>query len=513
MFDGTSASAVARLVVLGALPVLVALGPLTAFAPPAGLASPTAAQTVNLVTISQVTVSPEDPIPGELVTVTATVQNSARSETGFEITAVELSGGGIERQVLDLGTLGPGDTMQVSLTATFEEPGIKDLLFYVYGSSAVGTSGSTIRQPVTVVVEETEPRIDTEFGDLLAQAENDVIVEVVNGKRSPVRDVRVTLSGEGVAVEEATRSAALLPGAGSHSFNFTVTSPVVGYATIDVDLSYTATGVEHRVSETREVYFKPLGEDVASLSAVVQTPERVAPGGSFELAFSVANRGESNLRDLTFDLDLAGTPIRAGGSGTSIYVDELPGESSRTVRFDLKAGESADSGIVTLPLTYRFVTADGVPVTASTTMSVEVLGEPELSAFVRATTATDEGVEVTLDVANVGSGVARSAAIRADGSSYYLGDVRPGDFETATLTLPAAGEYDVVLTYRNGFNEPDETEQSVTVPTGRETGTFASSPWLVGVVALLFVGVGVWGWRRWTRGRDESGESGGSADG
>lgn len=451
------------------------------------------------VNVGEVQVTPSDPAVGEPVVLTATVRNSERSESGFEISRVEIRDiGGVNDRVLvgqeDAGTLGPGDSTTLSLTTRFDTPGVKQLVFAVYGGSTTGFGGATISYPVTVVVESTEPRIDTSYGDLLVQTENEFTVTVSNGKQSPVRDVRVTVGGEGFSVKEPSKSVAFVEGGGSVPFSFVLTSESPGPREVEVDLAYTISGVEYSERETQTVVFKRLGEKVATVSRFTQRPPRVTPGGSFDLSFDATNRGETALRDLTFAVDLTGTSLRAGPTGTDVYVEELPARATRAITYQLRASEEAPSGIVTVPLSYNFTTENGERVVERTTLSVEVLGQPELRTFVRVVEPTDAGYRVTVDVANVGDGLARSAAIRLGEASYFLGDIGPGEFETATLSVSDTGEHVAAMTYKNAFNEPLEREETVVLP-ARSTGP-AVPLWLTGAFVTVVIVAGVWWWRR-----------------
>lgn len=445
---------------------------------------------------------PEDPSVGEPITLVATVRNSVEAQYGFEITRIEIRErrSGVNELLTgqdDLGTLGPGDTSVLSLSTRFETPGVKDLQFIVYGTSTGSGGGSTIRYPVTVVVEDTRPSLDSSYGDLLVEADNQFTVTVNNGKNSPIRDVRVRLGGEGFTVEEPVRSAAVVAGGESVPFEFEISSEAPGTRVVEIDLQYTVGGVRYGYQETRQVTFKQFGEKVATVSAFAQDPSRVRPGGPLTLSFEITNHGETPLRDLTFTLDLNGTPLRAGVTGTDVYVRELPANRDLPVTYRLRASENAGSGIVTVPLQYRFTTEDGQVVTERTTLSVEILGDPELRPFVRGVEPTEDGYEVTVDVANVGDGVARAARIAIGNSSYFLGDIDDGEFETATLFVPRGGDHVAVMNYKNGFNEPIETEASVAVPVA-EGGVPATS-WFLGLAVVVVLGAGFWWWRSWQR--------------
>lgn len=463
----------------------------------AGGAGTAAARDPN-VTVTGVDVSPANPSPGEPVTLSVSIYNSESTNLPFEVAGVWLRerDGDVLVKEFDFGTIGPGERLTVPLTTAFSKPGVKHLRVNVRGDDV------DVDYPVTVVVESATPRLDTNYDDLFASADNDVTVTVSNGRTDAIRDVQVTIRGEDLHVDEPTRSAAGIAGGAARNFSFVVSSDATGTRDAELRVRYTTpTGVTRELGESRSFYFKPAGGTAVTIGNVTQSPDRVAPGAPFDLTFTVANRGEDAVQNLDFTLSLAGTAIDAGPAGSEVYVSDLTGGESKTIAVTLRTNPGSASGVVAIPLQYSYITADGQRNVRKTTLTATVLGTPSLQAFLRETERTDGGQRLTLDVANVGDGPARSASVTVEGTdgstSYYLGDIEAGSYESAVLPVTSRGSsYEATLTYSNAFNEQTSITQSISVP---EPDRSLPLTELGVVVGLLVVGVSVWGWRRWER--------------
>ena len=134
--------------------------------------------------VTNVTVSPQQPVPGESITFTATVRNLASSESEYTIDAVALrspENTPLEEyaRVRDLGTLAPGTELTVPLDASFDDPGTRDLRVVVYGENAAGER-ITLQYPVSVRVVDGEPTVDVNVSRAVVGAESTATVTVAN---------------------------------------------------------------------------------------------------------------------------------------------------------------------------------------------------------------------------------------------------------------------------------------------------------------------------------------------
>jgi len=129
-------------------------------------------------TVSEVAVEPDEPVPGDTVTVSATLASSVGSNQPATVDSATLRiDGETVDEVTDLGTLSPGDTLTASLAHEFDEPGTYDAEVEFEGTDADGETVSvTSAAPITV---------------------------------SAVSDVRLTVSDVGVEPETPTAGAPL----------------------------------------------------------------------------------------------------------------------------------------------------------------------------------------------------------------------------------------------------------------------------------------------------------------
>jgi hypothetical protein len=105
-------------------------------------------------TVSQTTVTPTAPDTGETVTVEATIQNSAGSDSGVTLDRISLVDEQSNRTydaAEDVGALSVGDGVTVPLATSFDETGIYDLLIVVETTDGDGDTVQ-ISHPVRIIV-------------------------------------------------------------------------------------------------------------------------------------------------------------------------------------------------------------------------------------------------------------------------------------------------------------------------------------------------------------------------
>jgi len=126
----------------------------------AGVAAPALADVPDArLVVSDVTVAPEAPEPGNTTTVEFTVENSAGSATGVALDRVALRERGTETVYAEaegLGSLSVGDDVTLELATAFNETGVTELELLVEASDEADDDGEsetvTVTRPVTVVV-------------------------------------------------------------------------------------------------------------------------------------------------------------------------------------------------------------------------------------------------------------------------------------------------------------------------------------------------------------------------
>jgi len=122
----------------------------------AGLAVPVAADVPDArLVVSDVTVTPDTPDPGNTTTVEFTIENSAGSASAVALDRVELRDSdrfsATRADAEDLGSLSVGDDVTLELATAFTDTGVKELELHVETETVAGEQ-VTVTRPVTIVV-------------------------------------------------------------------------------------------------------------------------------------------------------------------------------------------------------------------------------------------------------------------------------------------------------------------------------------------------------------------------
>ncbi|MEF8791974.1 MAG: CARDB domain-containing protein [Haloarculaceae archaeon] len=458
-------------------------------------------------TVSGLTVAPDRPVTGEPVTVTATVQNSAGSDSPVRVASVALytaDGARLDR-ARDIGSLSVGDSLGVDLVATFGEAGERPLYVEVVAEDA-DEDEVTVRRPLTVVVEASPPQLDVEFEEPVADVENRVSVTVSNPSTTVRRNMELTLSGERVGPADARATVPSLAAGASETVNLTV-RPGAGEGSLTATLAYTtSTGARDTTELTRGFEAEPLREDVGV--AVSRAPEEQQTGTS------------ANANALTGLLGIAGAAGAAGAAGGG-------GDGGNTLQSAGGEGGSGDAlavevtnfgnapvadavvvpraGDRTLPR--RFVGTLAPGESATVTVSLDGVEASTVEALVRYDVAgrngsavgafdyrppagelrvtdvdlsvTDDGrLLVTGNAGNVGDGRVGGVVVAVGSNEhvspaypqrdYFVGTVEANEFApfelTANVDAANASQVPVRLTYRTGG---ETVTENLTLPYDR----------------------------------------------
>jgi hypothetical protein len=255
--------------------------------------------------VDSVTVSPSQPAPGERFTVSVTLRNPQTAANPFEVRDVALrsspDGNREYTRVRNLGSIPPGGSMTVPLTYSFDSPGVRDLRLYVFGRE--NETPVDLRYPVVVPVRVGGPQVSLATGDAVMGAPTTVTVTAVNGEETVARNVRLTLAGENVDIENATRVSPSLEPGETRAFQFVVT-PDAASATLTASLRYTnAAGNLRTVRDTVDVDVDPLEEDVGIEASVRQT------GVDPPIEVRLSNFGNAPLERVTVAASVDGTVV------------------------------------------------------------------------------------------------------------------------------------------------------------------------------------------------------------
>ncbi len=455
----------------------------------------TGAQTPSLY-VSNVSVSPSTPAPGERFTATVTIQNAQSSPSAAVVTDVAVQSGDGETEytrVEDLGTVPPGGQIRVPVTLSFDDPGTRQLRFSVYARTEQYASADErvrVNAPFVVNVRGGGVQLGVRKGDAVVGAETPVTVTAVNGEDSTVRNLRVSLEGRSATVEDPTRIAATLAGGSERVFNFTAT-PTARDAAVTATLRYTTgEGNDRTVRQTLDLNAEPLREDVrvdASVGSGGDTPP---------VTVDVSNFGNAPLTDAVVSASANGTTYARRSVGT------VPAEGNRTVVLNL-SGVPAESEALDVTVDYETGGSQGsaatrVPYSANPAR-IELTG----------VSFQQEGdhVLVSGSASNVGLSDASSTVVSvvptdgvtpvAPNREYFVGTVPASDFVSFDLTAridEGVTELPVRVTYiADGVRRSSVHRvpiDDVSTPSGGGGGG-PSLPLLLGGAVALVVVVGV----------------------
>lgn len=383
--------------------------------------------------VSDVSVSPTTPAPGEQFTVTATIQNPPSSPSQALVTDVAVQSGDGETEyerVEDLGTVPPGGQIRVPVLLSFDDPGTRQLRFVVSARSERSADSEDrvrVNAPFVVSVRPSGLQLGVESGTAVVGAETPVTVTAVNGENGSARNLRVSLEGQNATVEDPTRVAAALAGGSERAFNFSAT-PTARDAAVTATVRYTtAEGNDRTVRQTLKLNAEPLHEDVR-VDASVGSGDDTPP-----VTVTVSNFGNAPLTDAV---------VSASSNGTTHArrsVGEVPAESERTVQLNL-SGVSAESDALDVAVEYETGGSRGSAATrvaySSNPARIELTGV----SFER----RDDHLLISGSASNVGLSDASSAVVSvvstdgvtpvAPSREYFVGTVPASDFVSFDLT-------------------------------------------------------------------------------
>jgi hypothetical protein len=477
------------------VPLLV-LALLVATSTLVGIAADGRAATVS---VANVTVTPEQPNPGEQFTVRVTIQNAQSSSNAYQVTDVYVRRPNAARdlaRVENLGTIPPGSRMSVPVTLSLDKVGSRNLRLYIAGRS--GGDVQTLQYPLLVTVRRGGPQVNVETGEAVVGTEATVRVQAVNGEDQPIRNVRLTLAGENATLVNDSRVAPTLGAGESRTFPFAVT-PTTRNATLRTELTYTTpSGTTRVVRDVTRLRAEPLEEDVAIDAQVL------GEGADPPVAVDVSNFGNAPLEDVVVGIAANGStvarrpaaPIPPGATGTvrfnvtGVSADELG------VRAEYETGERSG----TVETTVRYRTNPG---------RIELTGvdyERE-----------GERIHLSGSVSNVGLGgvdavvvsvVPRQGVTPARPyREYFVGRVPASDFVSFDLYAQVDQGVESIPVRISYIAEGDRRESVREIHVGdlppdqtgsRSGGGPLSLPLLIGggVAALLVIGVGVYAFAR-----------------
>lgn len=423
------------------------------------------------VSIANVSVTPDQPAPGELVEFATTVTNAQSSPQSVDVSAVyvrERGGSNDIARAEDIGTLTAGDRIRVPLTGSFDDTGVKQLQVTV----VVLTEDDRyvrLQYPVTVVVRDNRVRVDVDAAPSTVDGERTVAVTVLNGRSDTLRNLELLAGGTNVEFESPRRLEAVFEGGETETYTYTATGLDEGVSTVDVALSYTTPLGQRRTIERQIPLYRTAAAGPSGHPQVALSVEDGLPGARRSVNVTVANGLDSDVRQLSVtasspeaDFTVA-ERVRSSLAANETAVFRFPASVAERGRYPVNVTLSYTRDGVRRQVTDRFSASfDAPPNPAEITLT--------------GTEATLRGgtLEISATASNVGSGVAESVVVSVgdsqavESTDYFVGSVDPSDFSSFTLNTGVSGNVSTVPVRVEYV--VDGTQQSMTTDVPVERG-------------------------------------------
>jgi hypothetical protein len=387
--------------------------------------------------ISTVDVSPSSPAPGETVTFDTTVRNLESSDAPLEINdiAIRKSGGrGITEyeRVSDLGSISPGSTLEVPLTASFDSAGSKDLRVIVYGRDRGTGDNVELKYPVQLNVQERHPQMDITADDSVAGVESTGEVTVANGLDTQITNVEIVVEGDGVKMTNSRTVRSSVAENGSITAPFRFRPESAGEHSLTATISYTVDGDTTR-STTRTTV---IDSDPLRNSVELDTTA-VGSGTDRALRVAVSNGANAPLSDVMI------SATSENASFQRVLLENISASTTRQVRLNATMDEPRAD--VTVTANYELGTETEQMTTETTLRSVP--GTIDLTGL----DVIRQGgrLQISGSASNVGSTDADSVLVSVVNTEsvtpatpnrdYFVGTVPASDFVSFDVYAQTTG--------------------------------------------------------------------------
>ena len=465
--------------------------------------------------ISNVKVSPSVPAPGETVTFKTTVRNLENSDAPLEINdiAIRKSGGrGVTEyeRVSNLGSISPGSTLKVPLTASFDSSGDKDLRVIVYGRDRGTGENVELKYPVQLNVEERHPQVDITANDSVAGIESTGEVTVANGLDTQITNVEVVVEGDDVEMTQSRTVESSIGENGSMTAPFRFRPESAGEHSLTARISYTIGGDTIRnTTRTTVIESDPLRNSVELDTTAVGS------GTDRALRVAVSNGANAPLSEVMI------SATSENASFQRVLLENISASTTRQVRLNATMDEPRAD--VTVTANYELGTETEQATTETTFRSVP--GTIDLTGL----DVIRQGgrLQITGSASNVGSTDADSVLVSVvktenvtpatPNRNYFVGTVPASDFVSFDVYARTEGNVTSVPLEVTYLVDDTRKRQTFDVDTERMGGV-AQQPEqggdseaddqnsmlpvfvAVGLALLVVVGVLV---RRYRRGDDD----------
>lgn len=234
-------------------------------------------------------------------------------------------------------------------------------------------------------------------------------------------------------------------------------------------------------------------------------PAMVRPGSTVDGALVIHNYGQVRADNLRLSLDTVGLPVAPSGS-SAFLIDYLEPGQTRRVNLTFVTDKNAKSGLTEVPFLFSYNLLDGSPAMQNESVPLDIRGEAELGITSLETAPVRvfarQPFDLTIRIENTGTGDAKSVSAVVDlpfsgTKESFIGKIKPGNDAPAVFTLDAKGPG--TYTYQVNITSTDDWGTK-TVSRPLELTVYRSDgTWIAGVVLIVLVIGGYFGYRWWKR--------------
>jgi hypothetical protein len=278
-----------------------------------------------------------------------------------------------------------------------------------------------------------------------------------------------------------------------------------GVTTVRMTLEYTEEiGGGTRI-EDLSVPVNISGSILLRITNITFSEATIEPGETVTININIENVGNARAKNVAVELDLDKVerqlqtgekmPFVPVGGSTVEYIPEIGPHVGKTVKFTLVVNRDAKTIAYSLPLVLSYKDDLGNGYTKTSNVGFPISGQAEFVVTVEKTERKGDKVELTISLANRGTGPAEFLTVTfpdyASPQEVYVGSVKSDDSETVKVLVdPTITKIPVTVSYKNIYNKEFtfEKELSYTV-----APVEANYTW---IIVLVLVGIVIIWWYR-----------------
>lgn len=287
-----------------AIAVAVALLGL-AVAPPTAAEQSSEPNSTTDLTIGEVSISPQTPTTGEKVTITPTIRNAKTSNSSAQVTEVSISGPSqVGVSADNIGSLGPGTSIDIPLSTSFETPGQHQLTVYARGYDA-DNNLFVVEKPLPVTIKEGSIDVGISATTTSANDSTKVQATITEYGTRPIDLGHVAV----VANEQTITRAPISDIKGGQSQTVQFSGQKLPTGNLSIIANYTIEGESKTQSTTTTLHYSPQQSAEMALTGL----ETIRQGTRYVVSGDASNLGGSDASAVLIDVKQNNTFSSNGG--------------------------------------------------------------------------------------------------------------------------------------------------------------------------------------------------------